>query len=267
MAGLRRRGTVTSTSANEIATQTVVHSDGGRIAAVVSLIALIFSAYSLWETSLKQAELNVYVTGVVTYGRDSSDDDFIRPARGFEVFAVPVTVANAGARDAAVLSFQLEVKNPQTGLSGRFEATYTADATYFASHDNQRTGARRPKTPFCALVVAGRSAWTGTILFYPVSYSNENALTPLVKVQAKADELRAQNANLEQLNAYNETVITQNANVEVTLKLVAPQPSNWLDRALTAPVPPITLTLAMPDIPDRRLSGELVRLRSAAARL
>jgi hypothetical protein len=116
-------------------------------------------------------------------------------------------------------------------------------------------------------VVAGRSAWTGTILFYPVSYSNENALTPLVKVQAKADELRAQNANLEQLNAYNETVITQNANVDVTLKLVAPQPSNWLDRALTAPVPPITLTLAMPDIPDRRLSGELVRLRSAAARL
>ncbi len=120
MAWLRRRRIVTSSSANEIATHAVVHSEGGRIAAIVSLIALIFSAYSLWETSLKQAELNVYVTGVVTYGRDSSDDDFIRPARGFEVFAVPVTIANGGARDAAVLSLQLEVKNPQTGLSGRF---------------------------------------------------------------------------------------------------------------------------------------------------
>ena len=38
-----------------------------------------------------------------------------------------------------------------------------------------------------------------------------------VKVQAEADELRAQNANLDQLNAYNETVITQNANVDVRL--------------------------------------------------
>ena len=111
------------------------------------------------------ADLTVYVTGVVTYGRDGSDDDFIRPARGFEVFAVPITIANGGARDAAVLSLQLDVKNPETGLSGRFDSTYTADASYFATHDNQRTGTRRPKPPFSALVIAGRSAWTGTFLF------------------------------------------------------------------------------------------------------
>src|SRR5215510_1103070 len=267
MRWLRRRPLVAGTSANDIATHTVVHSEGGRIAAIVSVIALVFSAYSLWETSLKQAELTVYVTGVVTYGRDGSDDDFIRPARGFEVFAVPITIANGGARDAAVLSLQLDVKNPETGLSGRFESTYTADASYFATHDNQRTGTRRPKTPFSALVIAGRSAWTGTILFYPVNYSNENALTPVVKVQAKADELRAKNGNLDELKAYNETVLTQNGKIDVALNLLSPAPSGWLDRALSTPVPPVPLTLEMPDIPERRLSGELVRLRSAAVKL
>lgn len=267
MGWLRRRAAMAVASANDVAAHTVVHTDGGRIAAIVSVIALAFSGYSLWETSLKQAELSVYVTGVVTYGRDGSDDDFIRPSRGFEVFAVPVTIANGGARDAAVLSLQLEVKNLETNLTGRFDSTYTADATYFATHDNQRTGARRPKTPFSALVIAGRSAWTGTVLFYPVSYSNENALTPLVKVQAKADELRAKNGNLDELKAYNETLLTQNGKVDVTLNLLSPAPSGWLDRALSTPVPPVTLTLEMPDIPERRLSGELVRLRPAAVKL
>jgi len=267
MRWLRRRPLVAGPSANDIATHTVVHSEGGRIAAIVSVIALVFSAYSLWETSLKQAELTVYVTGVVTYGRDGSDDDFIRPARGFEVFAVPITIANGGARDAAVLSLQLDVKNPETGLSGRFESTYTADASYFATHDNQRTGTRRPKTPFSALVIAGRSAWTGTILFYPVNYSNENALTPVVKVQAKADELRAKNGNLDELKAYNETVLTQNGKIDVSLRLLTPPPMSWLDRALNPPVPSVTLSLEMPDIPERRLSRELVGLRLAAVKL
>ena len=98
----------------------------------------------------------------------------IQPDGGFEVLAVPITIANSGARDGAVLALQLDVKNLSTGLTARFEATYTVDATYFAAK-----GDRRPKTPFSALVIAGRSAWTGTVLFYPVSYSDERALTPI----------------------------------------------------------------------------------------
>src|SRR5262249_48125041 len=141
--------------------------------------------FSLWETSLKQADLSVYVTGVVSYGRDTSDDVNVQPAGGFEVLAVPVTIANGGARDAAILSLQLDVKNPRSGLSARFERTYTADAAYFVA-----AGPKRPKTPFSALVVAGRSAWTGTILFYPVSYSNGKALTPIVKIIDFNDGLR-----------------------------------------------------------------------------
>jgi hypothetical protein len=78
------------------------------------------------------------------------------------VLAVPVTIANSGARDATVMSLQIDAKNPETGQTARFDAAYTADAAYFA----RSRGAERPKTPFSALVIAGRSAWSGTVLFY-----------------------------------------------------------------------------------------------------
>jgi hypothetical protein len=281
MAWFRRRPVRPGAEANDIASHAAKPSEGGHTAAIISAIALAFSAYSLWETSLKQAELSVYVTGVVTYERDTSDDTSIQPAGGFEVLAVPVTLANSGARDGAVLSLQLEAKNPKTGLTARFEATYTADAAYFAA-----TGAKRPKTPFSALVIAGRSAWTGTVLFYPVSYSNEKALTPVRKVAALNNELRKKYASemgsassisvlrekrpdlpeFADYDAYYAKVLNQNDKVELTLKLTHPAPSGWLDRALAAPVPLLTLSLDMPDIPgDRMERGELVRLRTAAA--
>jgi hypothetical protein len=39
-------------------------------------------------------------------------------------------------------------------------------------------------------VIAGRSSRTGTVLLYPVSYSNGKALTPVRKVAAFNDQLR-----------------------------------------------------------------------------
>ena len=50
----------------------------------------------------------------------------------------------------------------------------------------------------------------------------------------------------------------------MTLKLIGPAPSNWLDRALDVPVPLIAFTLQTPafHMPDL-LRGEPVRLRSA----
>ena len=50
---LRRRPA--GTDANEIAMHAAKSSGGGRITAVGTVVALVFSAYSLWETSLKQA--------------------------------------------------------------------------------------------------------------------------------------------------------------------------------------------------------------------
>lgn len=262
------------------AASVVLHSGGG-VTTVVSAIALLFSAYSLWETSLKQADLSVYVTGVITYERDVTAAEYITPAGGFEVFAVPVTISNGGARDAAVLSLQLDAINPKTGLGARFEATYTADGSYFA-----KTGDNRPKTPFSALVIAGRSAWTGTVLFYPVSYSNGKALTPVVKVRDLNDAMRKKYATemggassisvlreklpnapeLAELDAYEAKVLNQNDKVELSLKVISSAPKGWLDRALSAPVQPVALTLNMPDIPDGRVErGERVRLRADAA--
>ena len=275
---LRRRQL--GTDADEVATHAAGHSGGSRAAAIFSAIALLFSAYSLWETSLKQANLSVYATGVVSYERDGSASEYIQPAGGFEVFAVPITIANSGARDAPVLALQLDVKNPKTGLSARFEATYTADATYFAG-----TGAKRPKTPFSALVIAGRSSWTGTVLFYPVSYSNGKALTPVRKVSALYNDLRKRYASemggassisvlrdklpnlpeFAEADAYEAKVLNPNDKVEVTVKLVSPAPSGWLDRLLGAATQPITLTLEMPEMPEQRLDRELVRLRTVAA--
>jgi hypothetical protein len=273
-----RRNRRADSDANEIAIHSIAHPGGGWMAALVSAIALAFSAYSLWETSLKQADLSVYVTGVVSYERDLTADEYILPTGGFEVLAVPVTIANAGARDAPILALQLDVKNPKTGLAARFEATYTADAAYFAA-----TGAKRPKTPFSALVIAGRSAWTGTVLFYPVSYSNGKALTPVRKVRAFSEEIRKKYASemgssvnvnvlreklpdlpeLAELETYRAKVLDQNDKVEATLNLLRPTPSGWLERVLGTRVQPISITLDMPDIPAERVArGELVRLRS-----
>jgi hypothetical protein len=273
------RGRAARTDSNDLATHAILHSHGG-VTSIVSAVALLFSAYSLWETSLKQADLSVYVTGIVSYGRDTSDNIDVQPAGGFEVLVLPVTIANSGARDAAILSLQLDVKNPKTGLSARFEGTYTAEAAYFAAGP-------RPKTPFSALVIAGRTAWTGTVLFYPVSYSNGKSLTPVAKVRTFNEELRKKYASemgdsssfsklREKLpdlpewaeqEAFYAKVVSRNEKVEATLTPISPAPSGWLDRLLGAPAQPITLALEMPDIAEAYLVNqkELVRLRPAAA--
>jgi hypothetical protein len=265
---------------NGLATQAALHAHAGVTTSIISAVALLFSAYSLWETSLKQADLSVYVTGVVSYGRDTTDGSDVQPTGGFEVLAVPITIANGGARDAPVLSLQLEVTNPQTGLKARFTGTYTADAAYFAA-----AGAKRPKTPFSALVIAGRSAWTGTVLFYPVSYSNGKALTPVAKVAAFNEALRKKYAEemggsssisvlreklpnapeLAELDAYSAKVLNKNDKVEASLKLISPAPSTWLDRLLATSVTEATLTLEMPNVSGQRLENDLVRLRSVTA--
>jgi len=283
MAWFRRDRAKTGESANEIVSRVRQLGGGKAPATVISAAALVFSAFSLWESTLKQADLSVYVTGVVAYERDTTADESIRPPGGFEVLAVPITIANGGARDGAVLALQLDVKNPRTGLAARLEGTYTADGAYFAN-----AGARRPKTPFSALVIAGRSAWTGTVLFYPVSYSNGKSLTPLRKVDALNFELskkyasemggsssisvlREKRPDLPEFvdyDAYYAKVLNQNDQVEVTLKVIRPAASGWLDRALGTQVQPVTLILDMPDIPGERVSrGELVRLWRAAERL
>src|SRR5215467_15150394 len=262
MAWFRRDRDKAGGSANEIVSRAWQFGGGKAPTTIISATALVFSGFSLWESTLKQAELSVYVTGVVAYERDLTADESIQPVGGFEVFAVPITIANGGARDGAVLALQLDVKNPRTGLAARLEGTYTADGAYFAN-----AGARRPKTPFSALVIAGRSAWTGTVLFYPVSYSNGKSLTPVRKVAALNDELRKKYASemggassisilrekrpdlpeLAELDAYSAKVLNQDDKVEVTLSLIRPAPKGCLNGCFSRSVKPTTSPLVVPD--------------------
>ena len=126
--------------------------EGGKIAAALSLVALAFSGYSLWETSLKQADVQVFVPPVIQYSAPYQNSNF-------EVIAVPVTLANEGARTATVLSMELAVTDPRKKVTKLF---YAAD---FGRWSMERTRARTYE-PFAPLSLAGRSSRTESVLFY-----------------------------------------------------------------------------------------------------
>jgi hypothetical protein len=220
---------------SEAASQALMRPEGVATM-VISAVALLLSAYSLWETSIKAADLSVYVTETASYARDVTGGFSVRQAGGYEVLAMPVTIANSGARDGAVLSLQLDAQNPGNGQAVRFEAAYTADATYFAAVDDPTTGAKRPKTPFAPLVIPGRAAWSGTILFYVPDYTAQK-------------------------------LIASKSKIEATLRLRTPAAGGWFDWLLgSGQTPPIALTFDVPEISTTYLvTGEFARLRSVAA--
>jgi hypothetical protein len=136
----------------EIATQGLGGLEGGKLAAVLSLFALLMSAYSLWETSLKQADVKIFVPPVIQYAAPYQNSNF-------EMIAVPVTLTNDGARTATVLSMELAVTDPRTKQTKRF---YAADFGRWTM-ERTRTGAYEP---FAPLSLAGRSSRTESVLFY-----------------------------------------------------------------------------------------------------
>ncbi len=136
----------------EIATQGLGGLEGGKLAAALSLFALLMSAYSLWETSLKQADVQIFVPPVIQYAAPYQNSNF-------EMVAVPVTLTNEGARTATVLSIELAVTDPRTKQTKRF---YSADFGRWTM-ERTRTGAYEP---FAPLSLAGRSSRTESVLFY-----------------------------------------------------------------------------------------------------
>jgi hypothetical protein len=138
--------------ADDVAVGTVVHKDGGRIATLVALIALAFSAYSLWETSLKQPDVRIFVPPVIQFSAPYNNSNF-------EVIAIPVTFANEGARTGTVLSMELAVTDPRTSQTKLF---YAAD---FGRWTMEKTRAQAYQ-PFAPVSLAGNSSRTETVLFY-----------------------------------------------------------------------------------------------------
>ncbi|MGI9405161.1 MAG: hypothetical protein ACR2O4_02220 [Hyphomicrobiaceae bacterium] len=204
---------------------------GTVLTALISLLALAMSGVSLYQTVLKQANLHLFVPDTISYTRD--------PNGSFEVIVVPVTIANSGARDGVVSSFQLKVRNMNTGRERVLHATYVADQGYFSTDAEETNGvvrARpRPKTAFAPLAVAGRSGYSGTLLFYPREYSKDRVVPKEGKFRL---ELSAEMRMIEKFDA--------------------------IDRVLGGGIAPIEFTASLPKVSryfqGRMATGKFVRL-------
>jgi hypothetical protein len=214
--GGRRR--VINDETGEIAQETSAMNLGGLAAGLASAIALIFSGISLYHSVLKQPELKLYVPKTLHYSRD--------PSNNGEVFILPITVANHGARDGTVLGFTLTAQaitatGGDAGPPKVFEATYRVGEDYFvkAAGFNAQTRSfdrvDRPREPFAPVSVAGRSHFSGTLLFY------RQGSDGFPRVVDEAGRYRL--------------VLEPRTVVDETLGVI--------DRALTHPVRPVTLVV------------------------
>ena len=89
----------------------VASSSGRHVATLFSATALALSLYSLWESSLRPADIHLYVPPVIQLPYQNSN---------FDMIAIPVTVANEGT----LLSMELAVTDPRTNETKHF---YNAD--------------------------------------------------------------------------------------------------------------------------------------------
>jgi hypothetical protein len=141
--------------ATDIALDTAQRDRGGRIAAVVSAIALLFSGYSLWDSSLRAPSIEVFVPPVIQYSSPYQNSNF-------EVIAVPVTLVNSGGRSGTVLSMELQAKGQNGAETKHF---YAAD---FGRWTMEKARANAYE-PFAPMSLAGKGSRTETVLFYPKS--------------------------------------------------------------------------------------------------
>jgi len=125
-----------------------LHSSAGALSAMLSSVtALVFSAYSLYETVIKQADFRIYQPPLIYMYRENFRD----------VFAIPITLSNFGTQHGTVLSFDLEVTHPESLRTMNFQSQYFGDSPK-----------RNPRL-FTPITVAGRSSYTDVILFYAVA--------------------------------------------------------------------------------------------------
>jgi hypothetical protein len=133
------------------ASETSGHSRG-VLSAVISVLALVFSGYSLWDSSLKAPDIKVFVPPVIQFSAPYNNSNF-------EAIEVPVTLLNDGGRTGTILSMDLEVTNPKTGETKRF---YAADLGRWTMEKARANGF----DPFAPIPLSGKASKTETVLFY-----------------------------------------------------------------------------------------------------
>jgi len=137
---------------------------GGWLATTFSAIALGLSGISFYMSALQGAELEVYVPPTIHYGRDAGGDT--------ELFAIPITIANDGAKSGTVISMELEVQNLKTNSTKRYYSAFLGEHPREAATLNRQ---------FAPLSIAGRAVFSETVRFYPAG----NALPKLVDVEGE----------------------------------------------------------------------------------
>lgn len=147
MGVIRRRGSGETVS--EATIEYAKKSGGARVATIVSLFALLFSGFSFYETVLRQPDLRLFVPPVINYAHPSQGN--------FEVFNIPITIANYGARSGTILSMDMVVTNPKTGKSKRY---------YSAAFGLWRQAFKGTPSSFAPISVAGKSSYSKDLLFY-----------------------------------------------------------------------------------------------------
>ena len=116
---------------------------GGKWAIVISLIALVFSAISLYESLLRQPHVTLNTAGTWLYAR----------GEGAEELSVPLTLTNSGAREATVLSIELTVSKGSERKT--FRSLYLSN------------GAQDSRSLLTPIPIAGRSSFSGIVIFTP----------------------------------------------------------------------------------------------------
>lgn len=185
-------------------------SSGGKWATIISAAAFMFSGFSFYESALKQAELEVYIPPVIHYGRDGGGE--------VELFAIPVTITNDGARTGTILSMDLEVEPVKSGATLTAKRYYSA---YLGEHPRNADAIHRA---FAPASIHGRATYSDTIRFYP------------------AGNVRPH-------------VIDDAGEYRFTLRLNLAEAANpgWLDRLLRPRTAPVEFRMTLPWFSEQQL--------------
>lgn len=187
---------------------------GGVHATVLSALALVLSAFSLYESSFKTADLEIFVPPVIQYARDGGGD--------VEVFVVPITVTNSGARTGTVLSMELNVEDLKMKKSKRY---------YSALLGEHQVDPAATNRSFAPLSIAGHGTFTDTVRFYPVG-------NPLPKLADEAGDYR----------------------FALSLVTAAPARPDLVDRVLGEKPAPVVFERSLPWISEEQLGSRRITI-------